>query len=516
MNLIDEINKVHNQIKAKNFKEAIERCNKLIKKFPNNAYLCNLAGLACQQSQNIKASINYFQRSIDIDPKNLSAKNNLANSLKVIGKFDISEKLYREILKDDPIHVKCLNNYGNLKQQTNDYEESINLYKKALNIEPNNIVILMSLAGSYHSTGKIDATMKTVNSILKINPLIMSAHKLKSSLIQYDRNHSHLIEMINLSKKKDLSDEQKIDINFAIGKAHEDSNNYEEAFDSLKIANDLKNKIVKFDINDQKKLFESLKNTFNNINFNDQVANHDPKKIIFICGMPRSGTTLVEQIIASHSRVTGAGELVYLQQSVKNNFISEDIIQKNLVHEDVHAERVKMSKDYYDLIKLHNIKTDFITDKAPQNFRWLGFIKIFFPGSKIIHCKRNPKDTCLSLYKNSFASQDMNWSYSESNIASYYNLYLDLMNYWNGKFGNEIYEMNYEKLVTNKKTETENLLSFLKLDHEEMCFEHHKNVKTPIKTVSVSQARRPIYSTSVNKNEFYKNNLNKMFSLLDN
>ena len=202
MNLIDEINKVHNQIKAKNFKEAISRCNKLIKKFPNNSYLCNLAGLACQQSQNIKASINYFQRSIEIDSKNLSAKNNLANSLKVIGKFDISEKLYLEILKDDPNHVKCLNNYGNLKQQTNDYEQSIDLYKKALNKEPNNIVILMSLAGSYHSIGKIDETMKTVNTILEINPLIMSAHKLKSSIIQYDSNNSHLSEMIKLSKKK--------------------------------------------------------------------------------------------------------------------------------------------------------------------------------------------------------------------------------------------------------------------------------------------------------------------------
>ena len=515
MILIDEINKVHNQIKAKNFKEAIERCNKLIKKFPNNSYLCNLAGLACQQSQNIKASINYFQRSIDIDPKNLSAKNNLANSLKVIGKFDLSEKLYLEILKEDPNHVKCLNNYGNLKQQTNDYEKSISLYKKALVIEPKNIVILMSLAGSYHSIGKIDATIKTVNTILKINPLIMSAHKLKSSIIQYDRNHIHLSEMINLSKKKDLSDEQKIDINFAIGKAQEDSNNYEQAFESLKIANDLKNKIVKFDINDQKKLFESLKDSFNNINFNDQVVNHDSKKIIFICGMPRSGTTLVEQIVASHSRVTGAGELVYLQQSVKNNFILENVVQKNLVHEDIHAERVKTSKDYYDLLKLHDIKTDFITDKAPQNFRWLGFIKIFFPGSKIIHCKRNPKDTCLSLYKNSFASQDMNWSYSESNIASYYNLYSDLMNFWNGKFGNEIYEMSYEKLVSDKKTETENLLSFLNLNHEKMCFEHHKTVKTPIKTVSVSQARKPIYSSSINKNEFYKNNLNHMFSLLE-
>ena len=514
MNLIEEINKVHNHIKAKKYKVAIEKCIKLIKKNPNNSYLFNLAGLACQQSQNIKASINYFQRSLELDEKNFSAKNNLANSLKVMGKFDICEKLYKEILKERPDYVKCLNNYGNLKQQINDYDESIRLYKKALKIEPKNIVILLSLASSFHSIGKTDETLSTVDKILEINPLIMSAHKLKSSIISYEKNNVHLLEMENLLDIKELSNEQKIDINFAIGKAYEDNKNYKKAFERLKIANNLKNKLINFSIDEQKKLFKSIKDSFQNIDFSNQIINLNRKKVIFICGMPRSGTTLVEQIVASHKKVTGAGELVYLQQSIKNNFMDDNFVIKNLLLEDIHAERTKVSKDYYDLLKLHNIKTEYITDKAPQNFRWLGFIKIFFPDSKIIHCSRNSKDTCLSLYKNSFASKDMNWSYSESDIANYHNLYKDLMKFWSDKFGSDIYELSYESLVSDKNTQIKKLLDFLNLDHDELCFEHYKSFKTPIKTVSVSQARKPVYTSSINKNEFYKNNLNHMFSLL--
>ena len=145
--------------------------------------------------------------------------------------------------------------------------------------------------------------------------------------------------------------------------------------------------------------------------------------------MPRSGTTLVEQIIASHKKVSGAGELIYLQKSIEKNFFNNDMLNEQTVREDIFAERTKLNDDYYELLNLHNVKSNYITDKAPQNFRWIGFIKIFFPNSKIIHCTRNSRDICLSIFKNSFASTDMNWSYTQENIAKYYNLYKDCLLY---------------------------------------------------------------------------------------
>ena len=515
MELLKEIEKVHNNIKARNLEDAIQRCNKLIKKFPNNPYLYNLGGLALQQLQNITLSVKYFEKAIELDPKNLSAKNNLANSLKVLGKFDISEKLYKEILKIDNKHVKCLNNYANLKQQLTDYEGAIDLYKKALDLEPKNITVLLSLANAYHGIAKFNEAKENINKVLNINENITSAHKLLSSIVDYNKEPEHLEQMKNLNMKDGLKFDQKIDLNFALGKAYEDVGDYENSFKSLEKANKIKRKNIFFDIKNEKNLFESIKKSFNDVNFDKEIKNQIKENIIFICGMPRSGTTLVEQILAAHKNVSGAGELIYLQQSIKNNFMKNNEVQKDTLLEDIFSERIKVCSDYHELLKLHYFKNSIITDKAPQNFRWIGFIKIFFPNSKIIHCTRNPKDICLSLYKNSFASKDMNWAYSQEDIAGYFNMYKDLMNFWKSKIEKDIYDINYEKLVSEKENEIKKLLNFCDLEFDDSCLNHHKSSNTPIKTVSVTQARKAIYTSSVNKNEFYKNNLNKMFSLLN-
>lgn len=514
MELLKEIEKIHNNLKARNIEKAIQKCNKLIKKFPKNSYLYNLGGLALQQLQNINLSVNYFQKAIELEPKNNSAKNNLANSLKVLGKFDIAEKLYKEILKDNPNNLKCLNNYANLKQQLTDYEGSIDLYKKALNVDPKNITVLLSLANAYHGLGKFKEAKIYINKILIINDQIMSAHKLLSSIIDYKKEPTHLEQMKELNKDENLRFDQKLDLNFALGKAYEDLGNYENSFKSIKKANEIKRRNITFDIKDNKLLFDSIKDAFKEVDFNNVVQNQRREQIIFICGMPRSGTTLVEQILASHKSVSGAGELIYLQQSVRNNFIINNIVQKETLMEDIFSERIKVSNDYHELLKLHNFKNSIITDKAPQNFRWIGFIKIFFPNSKIILCSRNPKDICLSLYKNSFASTDMNWAYSEEDIAEYYNMYKNLTDFWKEKLGENIYDINYELLVNDKENQIKKLLNFCDLEFDASCLNHHENTNTPIKTVSVTQARSPIYTSSVNKHEYYKKNLNRMFSLL--
>ena len=152
-----------------------------------------------------------------------------------MGKFDLSEKLYKEVLKIKPDYLKALNNYGNLKQQLNDYEGAIELYKKASLIEPSNITILMSLAGAYHSVGKINESKEIIYKILEINPQIMSAHKLLSSIIKYDEGNKHMLQMLELSKENNLSESQKIDLHFAIGKSFEDIENYDLAFQNFKL-----------------------------------------------------------------------------------------------------------------------------------------------------------------------------------------------------------------------------------------------------------------------------------------
>ena len=149
-----------------------------------------------------------------------------------------------------------------------------------------------------------------------------------------------------------------------------------------------------------------------------------------------------------------------------------------------------------------------------RTFHYIGIIKIFFPNSKIIYCKRNAKDNCLSIYKNFFLSEDMKYAFDQTDIANYYNLHLDLMNYWKHKVGDFIYEVEYEKLVSNKEEEIKKLIKFCDLNWVPICLNHHKSKKTPIKTVSISQARKPIYKSSVNSNSNYENYLSEMFNLL--
>ncbi len=210
----------------------------------------------------------------------------------------------------------------------------------------------------------------------------------------------------------------------------------------------------------------------------------------------------------------GAGELIYIQRLINKYFIVENKLSKEKIKEELKFGENFINKEYFKMMSFHKFKENNFTDKAPQNFRWLGILKIFFPNCKIIYCKRNAKDNCLSIYKNFFAANDMNWAFGQSDIANYYNLHLNLMDYWKSKLGNFIYEIKYENLVSNKEEEVKKLIKFCDLKWDPICLNHHKSNKTPIKTVSISQARKPVYQSSVNSNLNYESYLSEMFDLL--
>ena len=518
MELLEKIKTLNNHLIAKNYKKVIDGCNKILKKNPNISYVLNLCGLALQGSGNTLASINYFNKAIEFEPNNTAAVNNLANSYKALSKFDIAEKLYLKTLKINPKYIKALHNYANLKQQIGDFNGSIEFYLKALEIKPNQIIILFSLASAYQEIGNFKKCKEIANKVLTIEPKNTSAHKLISSIINYKNENDHLIVMENLSKDKTLKSEQLIDLSFALGKAYEDIGNYEKSFENLEKGNKLKKTKINYQINDEStipfKLFENITKTFKDLDLESLKQTSKNKSIIFICGMPRSGTTLIEQIIAAHPKVNGAGELIYLQNIIKQNFIENFKLNKQKIINEASSNNNIIESKYFEFLDFHKFSSKLITDKAPQNFRWIGFMKIFFPNSKIIHCNRNAKDNCLSLFKNNFASSHMDWTYDQKDIAEYYNLYYDLMKFWNKKLPNDIYNANYERIVQNKEIEIKKLIEFCGLKWDSACLNHHKHIKTPISTVSVVQARKPIYSSSLNSSNKYSKYLDGLYSSL--
>ena len=200
----------------------------------------------------------------------------------------------------------------------------------------------------------------------------------------------------------------------------------------------------------------------------------------------------------------------FMRKNINNENFSS--IFKNYAAEN--DEKIKSFNDNY-FSKMSFIKTskNIILDKSPLNFQWLGFIKILFPNSKIIHCSRNLKDTALSIYKNAFNINSIVWSNDQDDLAKYIEIYLDLMKFWQEKLPNFIYDINYEKLTENKEDEIKKLLKFCDLNWEEDCLNFNKK-GPPIKTVSITQARKPIYKTSVNLYEKYKDHLN-IFNKID-
>ncbi len=515
MELNKKIIELTNKLTSNKYLEVIKEGNELIKKYPNLFIFYNIVGLAYQGLVRLEESEKFFLKAIEINPKEVGPKNNLANTYYSLGKLEESEKLFEEILSKLGRSPVVLVNYSRVKKKLNDFNKAKNLLEEALNLDKNNLEFLEELANCHQSLGNFEKSKEICNKILDKNPNNIPVHIILSKQTDYSKENANLKKMIDAETILDEKNINKYKICFAIGKAYEDKKKIERSFDYIKEANDLQDNLIQYKIYKDELVFKNVKNLFDNNKFFFPKEKYNKKKIIFICGLPRSGTTLVEQILSSHTKVNGAGELVYLKKSIDTLFLNNENINKYKIESEINSEKNILNDMYFKFLKIHNFKNEFVSDKAPQNFMWIGFIKYFFPNAKVVHCYRNAYDNFLSLYKNNFASnQHMGWTFNPDNIVKFYNMYSDLMNFWKSKFGDFIYNINYDKLVTENKTEIKKLLNYCELEKEDNCFNHHKN-KNPITTVSLYQARKPIYKSSLNSSETFKQYLEKYFKLLN-
>ena len=513
-NIENEIKILLNLFNSAKYDILISKTKKLIKKIPEYLILYNILGSAYQSIGNLKLAKETFLKGYKMDPNNIAIINNLANVYKNIGEIEQSEDLFKKIIEKKPDYINAYVNYGNLKRDNNDFEFAIDLYNKALKINSQIPAILYSLALAYQGLGKFELAIDYAKKTLEIEPKFTQADMLISQSKKYQAKDSHYEEMNSKKDNLILNDDQKTNLFFALAKAEEDMGLIEKSFKNLDLANTIRRKSLNFNINNETNFFDQLKNIFSKAKFDTNITDTiNKKKIIFILGMPRSGTSLTEQIITSHSCVFGAGELPQLSRIVKTKLMmNDDLSEENISNLFSNEEFVnELRADYHDFLKRFNASEPFITDKAPLNFRWIGFIKILFPNSKIIHCSRDPKDNCLSIFKNFFEG-GLDFGYNQKELGTYYNLYLDLMRFWKEKFSNTIYDAQYEKIIEDPENEIKKMIKFCDLDWEESCLKFYNN-KTPIKTLSTAQARKPIYRSSKNSFEKfapYLTDLNKL------
>ncbi len=484
----------------KKFDEVIEECNLVLKKNKIDVFY-NLLCLSYNNKNNIAKAIDVMESALEDSPNNIDFLNNLGMFYSNIYKYKKAEDYYKKGLKIDGNNLSLLNNLANLKKNLDQNEEAISIYEKILLIKPKELAIMYNLAGLHNSLGNFEKSKKLYLRMLELQPNFTEADRMISQIEKYSSQNKHFFNLREKLSNMDLSDNSLLHLHFALGKAYGDQNKYSESFENYKKANDLSKKISNYNFEQDKKRFNLIKIKFKSLN-NIKLKNKT-RKFIFIIGMPRSGTSLTEQILSSHKNVVGGGELPYIQK-IYNDYLKSN---ENLSENDL----LNCKDDYLDYISNIDNSEKFFTDKAPLNFFYIGFILKFLPNSKFINIIRSPIDNCWSIYKNYFPTK-ISFGNDLSDLSNYYKSYKDLMVFWKSFFPNDIYDLKYENLVNNTKDEVKKLLEFCSLEWDDNCLQHHKN-KRVIKTISFNQARKPIYNTSLKSYNGYETYLTELKDL---
>ncbi|MDG2266307.1 MAG: sulfotransferase, partial [Candidatus Marinimicrobia bacterium] len=437
-------------------------------------------------------AVENYQKAIDITPNYPDAHNNLGNTLLDLGKIDSAIESLEWAVAYKHDFAEAYNNLGNAYNDSGKPDKAIENFKKAISYNPSYEKALFNLALVYKDLGNRDEFVENIEKALALNPSWGHAHYHLSRVKSYKKNDPQIDQIKQALEIENLNSIDLIGLNFALSKVYEDLENHKEQFKFLNEANSLRKKELNYSIERDQKLFLRIKETFKippSI-FNSSEIKTKPNKPIFIVGMPRSGTSLVHQILDSHSEVKGLGELNNLNKFVVpllksfNHDIKECFSKKELL---------LLRDEYLNSLPISGINENIIVDKMPLNFRYIGFILSCFPDAKVIHINRDPMATCWSIYKYEFRGNA--YSFNQEDIASYYGLYSDLMGFWKDLFPGKIYDLCYEDLTSNQKEETQALLRYCELEWDDKCLNFHNN-KTSVKTTSSMQVRKKMYQGS--------------------
>ena len=473
---------------------------------------CNL-GITYQEKGDLVSAVNAYKNAIDNDNNYPTAHNNLGKIFLASGEIDSSiEHLECAItLKSD--FADAHNNLGSAFLRINKLNDAIKSYKKAIALKPDFAVANNNLGIAYLRTGDPKLASKFFENAITITPGYATAHHNLSGVKVYKEKDKQVSLIESLLIENNLSQKERIYLNFALAKAYEDLGNHEELFKHLNEGNRIRKKEMSNSIADSEEHNELIKLFFNSNNINNiKLTCRDslPIRPIFIVGMPRSGTSLVEQIISSHHEVYGAGEV--------NNFhnIIMPIIEKHAVNENYNLKNDEFAlirKQYSNSLERFYANEKVITDKWILNFKTIGFILSAFPESKIVHLKRDARATCWSIYKHYFSDEGNRWAYDYQDLARFYKSYVGLMDYWHNLFPGKIYDISYEDLTSNQEKETRNLLKYCDLDWDENCLNFYTNTRA-VKTASAVQVRNKMYQGSSDAWRKYSEHLKPLLDAL--
>jgi tetratricopeptide (TPR) repeat protein len=490
-------------LQNKNFIEAEALLKKSIKINPDNANTYQNLGFALIELGRFREAKELFYSAIKIEPKHVDAHFNLGNTYKQLRDFKKAQIFYEKTIAIKPNNTSALNNLGNVYKKLGNFEKAIDSYNKAIQILPNHARAYHNLANTFNQLGEFDKAVNCLKKVIKYQPYNLESIYTWSDIDEKILNIALKKQIQMLMENKNLPKKDLAYGYFLLAKYELQERNYEKELDYLleghenyfKHKNNFFEKGVKYWLKQLPK--ENIFKSLGDIEVSDNI------KPIFIIGVPRCGSTVIEKIIASGPKNIPIGE-----ETGTIGFLAG----QKILQEELEKKENKKFKDSviskYEELGLITKKSDFVfTDKSLDNFFFVEIIAKLFPNAKIIHCKRNAISSIMSILKNNLG--DVSWAHKIDHILKYFDNYYKIMSKNKIKFPRMIYELNFDHFRSDPEPEAKKLFKFCDLPWNKKCLEYYKRKDLVSYTASHKQIRGPIFKDSLIKNDPYKILINK-------
>lgn len=500
-------------LNASRYRKAEDAFKKVLIEDENNIDALRFMGILAFKSGNHDIAEAMLTKALKLDPTYTLVWANLAQVFSVTAQLDKAKKSFKNILNMEPKNGLIWAEYGTVLTKLANYKEGRDAYLKALEFKPDSPRVHLSLGHVYKTMGEIDNSVNSYKNTIIQNNHSGEAYWSLANLKTYSFSENEINKMEE-TLKEDMSDIERSQMHFALGKAYEVKKDFDNSFKNYYEGNKVKKGLIKYSSDDTTENTKRILNFFNQENIqNLSKSSSNNKDPIFVLGMPRSGSTLVDQIISSHSKVDGTQELPnIIKIAAELNNDSQNTYPEVLKELD-NTKLSDLGKNYITETAWARENAPFFVDKMPNNFIHIGLIKTILPNAKIIDTRRDPMDTCFSCFKQFFARGQL-FTYSLEDLGKYYTDYIRAMNHWHNIYGKDIFTVHYDNVVNETEETIRELIDYCNLPFEQECLEFYKSSR-PVKTPSAEQVRQPIYKSGLNYWKNYDKHLLPLKKIID-
>lgn len=500
-------------LNAKRIKEASACCKRILSIDPKAVAAHFLVGLIATETKETRVAIQAFGSVTTLDPSHAAAWSHMARAFVRIGQPKRAEDAIEKAINVGTTDPMVEDLIGSTLSALGDQGQALEWHAKAVKKVPRSPAFNVNLASSLIFLGQTDEAEEALDRALEVNPIEPQAHWRKSAL-RRATDHTHLEKLNTLMEKFRSRPRELSFVAYAAGKEYEDLGEWVDAFKCFECGANAKRQIVEYDEAAETKMFEALRETFSPEWVAEEAAGIGAESPIFIVGQPRTGTTLVERIITSHSMVHSAGELQQFRLSIRRNVKIEAAGQfsPELVRASGAIDPAKLGTAYIRSSASMQGDLPRFVDKMPVNYLYVPLIFKALPHAKIIHLVRDPMDSCFSSFKQLFAEAYFH-SYDLEEMARHHVRYHRLMAYWRELLPGQILDVKYEEVVADLEPNARRLIDYLDLPWEDACLEFHSQ-DSAVTTASAVQVREKVHSRSVGRWREYEEQLKPALEIL--